>query len=52
MTSVELEKTELSDEQVEKLWEAFKVFDEDGSGANTARLREIKGKTVSNVFAY
>ncbi|KYC40232.1 hypothetical protein WA1_27230 [Scytonema hofmannii PCC 7110] len=25
---------------------------EDGSDPNTARLREIKGKTVSNVFAY
>ncbi len=42
MTSVELEKTELSDEQVEKLWEAFKVFDEDGSGAiSTEELGQV-----------
>lgn len=31
-TSVEVKKTTLSEEEVEKLWEAFKVFDADGSG--------------------
>src|SRR5919199_2054131 len=33
MTSVDFEKNTLSEQEVEKLWEAFKVFDEDGSGA-------------------
>src|SRR5919199_2294623 len=33
MTAVELEKTAMSEAEVEKLWEAFKVFDADGSGA-------------------
>ncbi|HEY9876278.1 MAG TPA: EF-hand domain-containing protein [Candidatus Obscuribacterales bacterium] len=32
MTSAELKKVALSDAEVEKLWEAFKVFDADGSG--------------------
>lgn len=36
MTHVELEKPTLSDSEVEKLWEAFKVFDSDGSGAISA----------------
>ena len=31
MTSAEFEKTALGDEQVEKLWQAFKVFDQDGN---------------------
>ena len=33
MTSAELKKVALSDAEVEKLWEAFKVFDADGSGS-------------------
>ncbi len=33
MTSVAVEKTTLTEQEVEKLWEAFKVFDADGSGA-------------------
>ncbi|MUG93656.1 histidine kinase [Scytonema sp. UIC 10036] len=42
MTSVELEKTGLSDEQVEKLWAAFKVFDEDNSGTiSTEELGQV-----------
>jgi Ca2+-binding EF-hand superfamily protein len=32
MIPVELKKTALSDEEVEKLWEGFQVFDADGSG--------------------
>jgi Ca2+-binding EF-hand superfamily protein len=36
MTSVELEKMALSDAEVEKLWEAFKVFDADGNGGVSA----------------
>jgi Ca2+-binding EF-hand superfamily protein len=32
MTNIKSEETMLTEEQVEKLWEAFKVFDEDGSG--------------------
>lgn len=36
MTPVDFEKTALSEQEVEKLWEAFKVFDEDGSGAISA----------------
>ncbi len=36
MTPVELEKTAITDEQVEKLWSAFKVFDEDGNGGISA----------------
>jgi Ca2+-binding EF-hand superfamily protein len=36
MISVDFEKTTLSEQEVEKLWEAFKVFDEDGSGAISA----------------
>lgn len=31
MTSAEFEKTALGDEQAEKLWQAFKVFDQDGN---------------------
>jgi Ca2+-binding EF-hand superfamily protein len=31
MTSAEFEKTALGDEQVEKLWQAFKAFDQDGN---------------------
>ncbi|NJM70263.1 MAG: ERV1/ALR-related protein [Scytonema sp. RU_4_4] len=42
MTTVESEKTVLSEEQVEKLWEAFKVFDEDSSGAiSTEELGQV-----------
>ncbi|WP_445242915.1 EF-hand domain-containing protein [Microcoleus sp. N3A4] len=33
MTPVKLEKATFSEEEVEKLWEAFKAFDEDGNGA-------------------
>ena len=33
MTSAELEKKAITEEEVAKLWEAFKVFDADGSGA-------------------
>jgi len=33
MTSTELEKTAISDREVERLWEAFKVFDADGNNA-------------------
>ncbi|MEG5183524.1 EF-hand domain-containing protein [Microcoleus sp. B4-C3] len=33
MTSVELEKKSMTEEDVAKLWEAFQVFDADGSGA-------------------
>ncbi len=36
MTSVDLEKTAMSEEEVEKLWEAFKMFDADGSGGVSA----------------
>ncbi|BAZ22957.1 signal transduction protein [Kalymmatonema gypsitolerans NIES-4073] len=36
MTSVNFEENALSEQEVEKLWEAFKVFDEDGSGAISA----------------
>lgn len=32
MATVELEKNVMSEEEVTKLWEAFKVFDADGSG--------------------
>jgi len=32
MIPMELKKTALSDEEVEKLWEGFQVFDADGSG--------------------
>ncbi|MBD2342347.1 hypothetical protein H6G64_36160, partial [Calothrix sp. FACHB-156] len=32
MATVELEKKVMSEEEVTKLWEAFKVFDADGSG--------------------
>lgn len=42
MTTVEFEKTALSEEQVQKLWEAFKVFDEDKSGAiSTEELGQV-----------
>ena len=37
MTSVESEKTALNEQQVEKLWEAFTVFDEDGNGTISAK---------------
>lgn len=33
MTSVDLEKKAMTEEEVAKLWEAFKVFDADGSGS-------------------
>lgn len=33
MTSVNLETAEMNEAEIEKLWEAFKVFDADGSGA-------------------
>lgn len=33
MTSVQLEKKAMTEEDVAKLWEAFQVFDADGSGA-------------------
>ena len=33
MTSLEFKKTAISEAEVEKLWEAFKVFDADSSGA-------------------
>src|SRR4028119_805036 len=33
MTSVELEKKAITEEEVAKLWEAFQVFDGDGTGA-------------------
>ena len=33
MSLIEFEKTAITDEEVEKLWEAFKVFDEDGNDA-------------------
>ena len=33
MASAELEKKAITEEEVAKLWEAFKVFDADGSGA-------------------
>ena len=33
MFLMEFEKTAITDEEVEKLWEAFKVFDEDGNDA-------------------
>ena len=36
MTAVELEKTAMSEAEVEKLWEAFKVFDADSSGGISA----------------
>lgn len=36
MTSVDLEKTAMTEEEVEKLWEAFKMFDADGSGGVSA----------------
>jgi Ca2+-binding EF-hand superfamily protein len=33
MTSVDLQKKAITEEEVAKLWEAFKVFDADASGA-------------------
>src|SRR4028119_2146179 len=36
MTSVELEKKAITEEEVAKLWEAFQVFDGDGNGAISA----------------
>ncbi|MDF5723104.1 MAG: EF-hand domain-containing protein [Rhizonema sp. PD37] len=36
MASVKFEQKVLSDREVEKLWEAFKVFDSDGSGVISA----------------
>ncbi|WP_449418233.1 EF-hand domain-containing protein [Phormidium nigroviride] len=36
MTPVEVEKTPMTEQEVEKLWEAFKMFDADGSGAISA----------------
>lgn len=36
MATVELEKKVMTEEEVTKLWEAFKVFDADGSGAISA----------------
>ncbi|MEB3182008.1 MAG: EF-hand domain-containing protein [Nostocaceae cyanobacterium] len=37
MTPVEFNKTALSDEQVEKLWQAFQAFDEDSNGTISAK---------------
>ncbi|QSJ17358.1 EF-hand domain-containing protein [Nostoc sp. UHCC 0702] len=37
MATVELEKKVMTEEEVTKLWEAFKVFDADGSGAISAK---------------
>ena len=36
MTSMELEQTAISEAEVEKLWQAFKVFDADNSGVISA----------------
>lgn len=33
MTPVEVERMPMTEQEVEKLWEAFKMFDADGSGA-------------------
>ncbi len=42
MTSAEFEKTALTQEQVEKLWKAFKVFDRDGNATICAEeLRQV-----------
>ena len=37
MATLELEKKVMTEEEVAKLWEAFKVFDADGSGAISAK---------------
>lgn len=37
MTSAEFEKTVRGDEQVEKLWKAFEVFDQDGNATISAK---------------
>ena len=36
MTSTKLEQTVITEAEVDKLWKAFCVFDEDGSGAISA----------------
>lgn len=42
MTQMEFEKTVLGDEEVEKLWKAFKLFDADGNDAISAKeLRQV-----------
>lgn len=42
MTSVELQKPGMSEEEIEKLWEVFKVFDSDSSGAiSTEELGQV-----------